>query len=110
VLLESWGCRVSAAEDAEQALMLACGENQPDLVACDYRLRHGQNGIGALALLRERCGLAAPALLISGDTDPGLMKSAAEAGIPLLHKPVQPARLRALMHRLVLDKNDDAPT
>ncbi|HUW35971.1 MAG TPA: hybrid sensor histidine kinase/response regulator, partial [Rhodocyclaceae bacterium] len=110
VLLESWGCRVSAAEDAEQALMLACGENQPDLVACDYRLRHGQNGIGALALLRERCGLAAPALLISGDTDPGLMKSAAEAGIPLLHKPVQPARLRALMHRLVFDRNDDAPT
>ncbi|OIQ99281.1 signal transduction histidine-protein kinase BarA [mine drainage metagenome] len=110
VLLESWGCRVSAAEDAEQALTLACGENQAELIACDYRLRHGQNGIGALALLRARGGLSAPAFLISGDTDPGLMKSAADAGIPLLHKPVQPARLRALMHRLVLDKSAEATT
>ncbi|HUY02334.1 MAG TPA: ATP-binding protein [Rhodocyclaceae bacterium] len=110
VLLESWGCRVSAAEDAEQAMALAYDDGRPDLIACDYRLRHGQNGIGALALLHARGGLAVPAFLISGDTDPGLMKSAADAGIPLLHKPVQPARLRALMHRLVLDKSDETTT
>ena len=109
VLLESWGCRVTAAEDAEQALTLIERQGQPNLIACDYRLRHGQNGIGVLALLRACGGLEARGFLISGNTDPELMKQAAEAGIPLLHKPVQPARLRALIHRLLFDKSDDAP-
>ena len=109
VLLESWGCRVSAAEDAEQALALTAHQSPPHLIACDYRLRHGQNGIEVLALLRARAGLTAPGFLISGNTDAELMKRAADQGIPLLHKPVQPARLRALIHRLVLDKGEDAP-
>ena len=109
LLLESWGCQVVAAEDAEQALALTAHQSPPNLIACDYRLRHGQNGIDVLALLRARAGLTAPGFLISGNTDAELMKRAADQGIPLLHKPVQPARLRALIHRLVLDKGEDAP-
>ena len=109
LLLESWGCQVVAAEDAEQALALTAHQSPPNLIACDYRLRHGQNGIDVLALLRARAGLTAPGFLISGNTDAELMKRAADESIPLLHKPVQPARLRALIHRLVLDKGEDAP-
>lgn len=108
VLLESWGCQVSAAEDSAQALTMVKRDGPPDLIACDYRLRHGVNGIDALELLRSRSGLDVPVFLISGNTDPELMKSADAAGITLLHKPVRPARLRALMHQLLLGDADDA--
>ena len=44
--------------------------------------------------------LPIPACLLSGDTDPGLMQAAQEAGLTLLHKPVRPAKLRSLIRRL----------
>jgi hypothetical protein len=34
---------------------------------------------------------------MSGDISPALMREAAQAGIPLLHKPLKPARLRSLL-------------
>jgi len=45
-------------------------------------------------------GRPIPACLTSGDTGPGLMQKAKEAGLSLLHKPVRPAKLRSLIRRL----------
>ena len=42
-------------------------------------------------------------MLISGDTAPESLARIQATGVPMLHKPVRPARLRALMHRLLTD-------
>ena len=108
-LLQSWGCRVYEAADAVEAQSLFAHTGQVDLVACDYRLGQGANGIDALAELRLRTGLACPAFLISGDTSPQLAQLAAAAGITLLQKPVRAGRLRALMAQLLHPPEEEEP-
>jgi signal transduction histidine kinase/CheY-like chemotaxis protein len=98
-LLGSWGCRVRAAASGAEAF--GGGAPAPDLIACDYRLPGTEKAIDVIAGLRARFGAPIPAFLISGDTGAEVLRAAESAGLTLLHKPVRPARLRALMHRLI---------
>ena len=100
-LLRSWGCLVTPAASGKEALSTAAGIGKPDLIACDYRLPAGENAIELVARLRTVFGAPVPAFLISGDTAPEVLRAAEAASLILLHKPVRPARLRALIHRLV---------
>ncbi|ATE61017.1 hybrid sensor histidine kinase/response regulator [Thauera sinica] len=102
-LLESWGCEVLATETPDDLLAaLAPGDWHPALLISDFRLRGELNGIDLIRLLRSPDHLPSlPAILLSGDTGPETLASAQQAGIVLLHKPVRPARLRALIHRLL---------
>jgi CheY-like chemotaxis protein/two-component sensor histidine kinase len=97
-ILRGWGCEVSTAAGAEEAI-LASSEAPPDVIACDFRLGK-QNGLELIERLRTRMGRRVAAFLVSGDTDPTLLRAAAAAGLPLLHKPVRPARLRAVLQRV----------
>lgn len=99
-LLESWGCKVGAAEGLSSALTLLEQGLEPDVMLSDYRLRDGENGIQTIGQLCAAAGRSIPACLISGDTDPALMLAARDAGLTLLHKPVRPAKLRNLLRRL----------
>jgi signal transduction histidine kinase len=101
-LMEQWGCTVVTAASGDQALAaLAQQARRPDAVLCDYRLPADETGGDVIRRLRERHGADLPAALITGDTAPERMREAKQIGIPLLHKPVQPARLRALLEHLV---------
>lgn len=91
-LLRDWGCECDTAESIEQALPLARA-HAPNVVISDYRLREQHNGLEAIAALRELLGDSLPALLITGDTAPKLLREALASGIPLLHKPVSPGQL-----------------
>jgi signal transduction histidine kinase len=95
VLLEGWGCRVLPAATASEAEVRARDERVHAIVA-DYNLPAGETGVAALQRLAQRHPHALR-VLMSGDIDPGVMRAADEAGIPLLHKPLKPARLRALL-------------
>jgi CheY-like chemotaxis protein len=67
-LLQSWGCIVTCAENVEQArAALAASPAPPDLVK---------------------------ALLVTGETAPERLREIDGSGVPVLHKPVPPARLR----------------
>ncbi len=103
-LLASWGCTVSVAEGARTALQLLARGLVPDVIISDFRLRAGENGIDTVRRLRAAAGRPVAACLMSGDTDPGLMKLAREGGFTLLHKPVRPAKLRSLIRRLAQDE------
>jgi signal transduction histidine kinase/ActR/RegA family two-component response regulator len=104
-LMEQWGCRAVTAASGEQALSTLAGTGQvPDAVLCDYRLPAGEVGSAVIRQLRERYGSELPAALITGDTAPERLRDAKESGVPLLHKPVQPARLRALLEHLLLTR------
>jgi len=104
-LMMQWGCRVITATGGDQALTIASQTAAPpDAVLCDYRLPAGETGDMVIRRLRERFGPHLPAALITGDTAPERLREAKTSGIPLLHKPVQPARLRALLEHLVASR------
>ncbi|ESQ91942.1 hypothetical protein ABAC460_03325 [Asticcacaulis sp. AC460] len=69
-----------------------------DAVLCDHRLREGHAGLDFLLELKAegRGGLC----LVTGDVDPQVIRRAHEAGVFLVQKPVDPARLRALLNHL----------
>jgi CheY-like chemotaxis protein/anti-sigma regulatory factor (Ser/Thr protein kinase) len=98
-LLQSWGCIVTCAENVEQArAALAASPAPPDLVISDLRLRGGSNGIEVIRQLQAealtRFDHSPKALLVTGETAPERLREIDGSGVPVLHKPVPPARLR----------------
>lgn len=99
-LLSSWGCDVTAAPDLHTLLArLAERGEAPQAVISDHRLAHGSSGIEVIRSLRQKYGAELPVALITGDTGPEALGQAEREGYPVLHKPVRPARLRALLNR-----------
>jgi len=100
-LLQNWGCLTLAAADGDDALaQLAAHERPPELIVCDYRLGGGADGIDAIARARAAVG-DMPAILVTADTSSRTAAAARAAGVPLLHKPVSPMKLRALLAQLL---------
>ena len=60
----------------------------PDIVVSDYRLAYGETGFDVITAVRRASGSELPAIVITGDTDPTLLRSMAERGILVLHKPL----------------------
>ncbi|MDH3280439.1 MAG: ATP-binding protein [Gammaproteobacteria bacterium] len=103
-LLNQWGYQVVMAGNAEEALAIMKSAKHLDAVLCDYRLPGNRTGVEVIRQLREQLGHEIPAALITGDTAPERIRVAKEAGVPLLHKPVQPARLRSLLEHLLVQR------
>lgn len=100
-MLEGWGCEVMLAKSVRDALsVIALGKNTPDLVLSDYRLRDGNNGVDAVAAIRESLEYEVPAVVVTGDTSPERLKEVIKAGLLLLHKPVPPDELQQLLNHL----------
>jgi signal transduction histidine kinase len=95
-LLQGWGCDVIKAPDLDTALA-AIEESRitPNGLLVDYHLDRG-NGVDAIVALRARCG-DVPAILITADRSPSVRERARAQGIQVLHKPIKPAALRALL-------------
>jgi CheY-like chemotaxis protein len=97
-LLAQWGCVVASAASADDALALvADGTFVPDVALVDLRLPGKTNGAELVGRLHDALGVALPALLITGDTATEDALRAKANGIPMLTKPVAPARLRAAL-------------
>jgi signal transduction histidine kinase/DNA-binding NarL/FixJ family response regulator len=106
-LLQNWGYHVTAADSENAALTAVAAEDRrPDLIISDYRLAHGKTGFEAIERLHRTCGGPIPAFLISGDTAPERLREASASGYHLLHKPVMPMTLRAMVSQLL--KNGDS--
>jgi two-component system, sensor histidine kinase len=97
-LLRKWKCEVlTAASGVEMKSKLVELQRMPDLIVSDYRLRAGENGIQVVEMLRSEFNVEIPALLVTGDTAPDRLRDAEASGLPILHKPLHPARLRTLI-------------
>ncbi|MDR6771298.1 response regulator [Azospirillum sp. BE72] len=101
IMLDTWGYRVLAAEDVETILAKLPGHPVPDVILSDYRLRDGWSGITAVRAVREACGAAVPAIILTGDTGVELMTAAKAEQVRILHKPVQPNDLRRQIEALI---------
>ena len=95
-LLRGWGCRVATAASLDEAFA-ATSAGLPDLVLADLHLDEGPDGLEVIDTLRQRWQRPVPAALITADRDPTLRALARAQQIELLHKPLKPAALRALL-------------
>ena len=99
-LLTLSGASVICCENAEKALSelasMAATGGVPDIAVADYQLSAARNGLDLLKLLRQTypsiCGL-----LLTGNTDPSIVREAEQVGARVLHKPVRPERLLQLI-------------
>jgi signal transduction histidine kinase/CheY-like chemotaxis protein len=97
-LLGGWGCRVATAASHAEALdEVARAGRLPDLVLADLHLDAGPDGLDVVDALRRTWSRAVPAALVTADRDPTLRLRARARQVELLHKPVKPASLRALL-------------
>jgi signal transduction histidine kinase/ActR/RegA family two-component response regulator len=101
-LFDNWKLDLVAARSAEEALHLLEGTGRtPDVIVSDYRLPGNSDGLQVIARLREHFHSDIPAVLVTGDTAPGTIQAINQAGFPILHKPLRPAKLRALLTHLI---------
>jgi signal transduction histidine kinase/CheY-like chemotaxis protein len=97
-LLGGWGCTVAtAASQAEALACVAAAGRLPDLLLADLHLDEGPDGLEVVEHLRQTWNRAVPAALITADRDPMLRVRARARQVELLHKPLKPAALRALL-------------
>jgi len=105
-LLRKWQCEVLTAGSGREMLQkLVTVRRPPDLIVSDFRLRGGENGIEVVEMLRNEFNADIPALLVTADTAPDRLQDAAASGLPILYKPLNPARLRTLIANLLREVN-----
>jgi signal transduction histidine kinase/CheY-like chemotaxis protein len=105
-LLEGWGCRVLTATGSEPVVDALCSHaDAPDIVVADYHLADGKNGLNAIGDIRRLCGQDIPAVVITADRSPEVIHTVREHGYPLLRKPLKPAKLRALLTHLRMERS-----
>lgn len=108
-LLQSWGCTaITATSYTEAQQLIKCSTHKIDAIISDYRLRDGDTGINVIQKLSVQYDEPIPGILITGDTAPERLTEATNSGLHLLHKPVPPSKLRALLSYLLTEtKNND---
>jgi signal transduction histidine kinase/CheY-like chemotaxis protein len=105
-LLDTWGYSVLTAGSAEDAFIQLAKRQRPDLIISDYHLQNGETGIDTIERMNAELNASIPSILISGDTSPERLRDAQDRGYILLHKPVDPMRLRAVMLKLIREHVD----
>lgn len=98
-LMRQWGCAVVAGEHAADVMRkLGFAGTRPDLLVCDYRLPHGLTAVHVIKQMRELWGGELPAVVLTGDTAAETLHEIHQSGAIMLHKPIAPVRLRAMMY------------
>lgn len=97
--LQQLGHQVIAATSTED-LLAKLGTLPPDIVLSDYRLKQGETGFDVITAVRARAGAELPAILITGDTDPKLLRNMTRGGFVVLHKPLGLDDLQASLNNL----------
>ena len=103
-LLARWGCVVRSVRDERAAVRAVEDDFVPDALLCDYQLGNHRTGAQAVRAVRqalwERGDGDIVTLMITGDMASSELTTLAAQGIPVLHKPVTPARLRRTLDAL----------
>jgi len=88
--------QAACAASGQEALALVDAGLQPQAILCDQRLRSGESGFEVLKALFERCPDASGAM-VSGEFDSEALMQAEREGYLVLHKPLEPSQLHALL-------------
>ncbi|WP_053076828.1 CHASE domain-containing protein [Caenimonas sp. SL110] len=102
-LLQELGFAAVVADTVDSACTAAANARDIGglaLIVSDYQLRNGESGLDAIHAASRESGGKVPAMLLTGDTSAECADQARVYGYPVLHKPVDPAALIALVHAL----------
>lgn len=91
--------RLAGGTHEAQATM---GEEPPDLILADYNLDNGDTGLEAIRTLREQAGTVVPAIMISAQRDPEIMRACASLDVPLMEKPIRSEELQSVIERILI--------
>lgn len=106
--LKSWGCEViSASSGPELLASLKRRGAVPDVILCDQHLQSGERGEDLVRRMREHLRMSIPAVLVTGDAGFQLRDASAAGNLPVLSKPVRPARLRAVLQGVFAEPRHD---
>ena len=101
-LLSRWQCDAQSVRDlADVEALIADGQFRPDLILADYHLDFGRLGTEAIDRLRAAIDARIPAIVITADRAEEILNAARQRHCEVLHKPIRPVELRALMQHLL---------
>lgn len=105
-LLESWGCKVKTARNKDEVMNLIKENpyNNPDIILADNRLPGDSSGIDITYLIQEKLQTSIPCVIMTGDVERNHVQSIIDQGFPVLLKPIQPAKFRAMLSHLIQAK------
>lgn len=101
LLLDAMGYDIFLACDGTEALAHIESGLRPDIVLSDYRLP-GDNGLDVIQTLRSALSTDLPAILMTGDTSSMDIRHSDSGEIEVLSKPVDVAKLTALIDKMTL--------
>lgn len=96
-LLRAWGAAVISASTGE-FIVEQIGSVAPDLVVVDCELKTNEDGFAVLDKLDRHYGRRLPGLVLTGEYDVGAIGQRNSSNRRVLHKPVWPAVLQAVIH------------
>jgi signal transduction histidine kinase len=105
-LLSKWGASPLIANNSEDAVehLRKLGSNGggcPSILLVDYHLDDDVTGIEVIEELRAHAKTDIPAIIVTADHTQSVRDKIRGSGHPVLHKPIKPAALRALMSRIL---------
>ena len=101
-LLGRWSCDVRSARDLTDVEgLISRADFRPEIILADYHLDYGTLGTAAITRLRNSFGSRLPAIVITADRSSEIAAATRALSCEILHKPVRPAELRALMQHLL---------
>lgn len=101
IWLAPYCAAIHTAQTVDEASVVVAREGaRLDAMLVDFRLAGELDGIGATHRLRAQAGRMLPVILITGDTDPVLVRAAYDSGLVVMFKPVQPEQLAKRLREL----------
>jgi PAS domain S-box-containing protein len=101
-ILRSWGFTVLAASSRDRALgRLRATSRRPDIVLADYQLGGGDFGTDVVLAIREMFDADIQGAILTGETRPDHVRDATRHGLEIIHKPVTPQQLDAVLRKLL---------
>ena len=100
LLLRQWGVDAAMAPDLAKARAMIADQAPFDVCLTDYRLPGEIDGLGVIKALTGGANAPRAFCLVTGDMGSDVLAAADAAQVPIIHKPLHPARLRALLNHL----------
>ena len=102
-LLESWGCIVTTGSNNNEVLDIIKSRDflQPDIIIADNRLPGDAFGVDVVRSVQKELKSVIPSVIVTGDVERSHVQSITEQGFPVLLKPIQPAKFRAIISHLI---------
>lgn len=99
-ILQRLGCRAWCVDSPEEAIRIAVSLKELNVLLVDYRLPENVSGIDVARQIHAALGRAVPTAIITGDIAPIQLETNGEPVFPILHKPLNGARFRAILSSL----------